>query len=77
VVLQLHGAIDRADLNHDSYVITEDNYIDYMVGGDVGEQIPASLPSAGLESLSPRLSMRDWNLRVPSESGAKAAADEC
>ncbi len=66
VVLKLHGAIDRADLNQDSYVITEDNYIDYMVGGDVGEQIPVSLRERMVSShfLFLGYSMRDWNLRV-------------
>ena len=43
VILKLHGAIDRTDANRDSYVITEDSYIDYLVGGDVGEQIPFAL----------------------------------
>ena len=43
MILKLHGAIDRADANRDSYVITEDSYIDYLVGGDVGEQIPFTL----------------------------------
>jgi SIR2-like domain len=66
VVLKLHGAIDRADLKRDSYVITEDNYIDYMVSGDVGEQIPVSLRErmASSHFLFLGYSMRDWNLRV-------------
>ena len=66
VVLKLHGAIDRADLKRDSYVITEDNYIDYMVSGDVGEQIPVSLRErmASCHFLFLGYSMRDWNLRV-------------
>ncbi len=66
VVLKLHGAIDRANADGDSYVITEDSYIDYMVGGDVGEQIPASLRARMADShfLFLGYSMRDWNLRV-------------
>jgi hypothetical protein len=66
VVLKLHGAIDRADANRDSYVITEDSYIDYLVGGDVGEQIPVALRERMADShfLFLGYSMRDWNLRV-------------
>ena len=66
VVLKLHGAIDRADFKRDSYVITEDSYIDYLAGRDVGEQIPFSLRERMTNShyLFLGYSMRDWNLRV-------------
>jgi SIR2-like domain len=66
VILKLHGAIDRVDAKRDSYVITEDSYIDYLVGADVGEQIPFSLVARMEEShfLFLGYSMRDWNLRV-------------
>jgi hypothetical protein len=66
VVLKLHGAIDRVNPKGDSYVITEDSYIDYLVGGDVGLQIPFTLLERMSEShfLFLGYSMRDWNLRV-------------
>lgn len=66
VILKLHGAIDRSNVKGDSYVITEDSYIDYLVGGDVGAQIPFSLLERMAEShfLFLGYSMRDWNLRV-------------
>jgi hypothetical protein len=66
VVLKLHGAIDRSNASLDSYVITEDSYIDYLVGGDVGEQIPFSLRERMADShfLFLGYSMHDWNLRV-------------
>jgi hypothetical protein len=66
VVLKLHGAVDRADSKRDSYVITENSYIDYLVGGDVGEQIPFELRERMADShfLFLGYSMRDWNLRV-------------
>jgi hypothetical protein len=65
VILKLHGAIDRIDSRRDSYVITEDSYIDYLSGG-VGEQIPFSLRERMADShfLFLGYSMRDWNLRV-------------
>jgi hypothetical protein len=66
VVLKLHGAVDRVEPKRDSYVITEDSYIDYLVGGDVGEQIPFELRErmADAHFLFLGYSMRDWNLRV-------------
>ena len=66
VVLKLHGAIDRVNAKGDSYVITEDSYIEYLVGGDVGAQIPFSLLEKMEDShfLFLGYSMRDWNLRV-------------
>lgn len=66
VILKLHGAIDRSNVKADSYVITEDSYIDYLVGGDVGAQIPFSLLERMADShfLFLGYSMHDWNLRV-------------
>jgi hypothetical protein len=66
VVLKLHGAVDRTNAKSDSYVITEDSYIEYLVGGDVGAQIPFSLLERMADShfLFLGYSMRDWNLRV-------------
>jgi hypothetical protein len=66
VILKLHGAIDRTDAARDSYVITEDSYIDYLAGADVGEQIPVALRERMADShfLFLGYSMRDWNLRV-------------
>ncbi len=66
VVLKLHGAVDRADAKGDSFVITEDNYIDYLSQGDVGGQIPVTLRERMADShfLFLGYSMRDWNLRV-------------
>jgi hypothetical protein len=66
VVLKLHGAIDRDDDKRDSYVVTEDSYIEYLAGRDVGEQIPFSLRERMADShfLFLGYSMRDWNLRV-------------
>jgi hypothetical protein len=66
VILKLHGAFDRGDPKRDSYVITEDNYIDYLAGGDVGSQIPIALRERMADShfLFLGYSLRDWNLRV-------------
>jgi hypothetical protein len=66
VILKLHGAIDPDDGKRDSFVITEDNYIDYLSQGNISDAIPTVLKSRLEESsfLFLGYSMRDWNLRV-------------
>jgi hypothetical protein len=65
-ILKLHGAVDRDDKERDSYVLTEDSYIDYLAGRPVTKQIPASLIAKMKAShfLFLGYSMRDWNMRV-------------
>jgi hypothetical protein len=43
VILKIHGAIDRADRDRDSYVITEDDYIDYLTRTDISGLVPMTL----------------------------------
>ena len=66
VILKIHGAVDRQDADRDSYVITEDHYIDYLTKTDVGQLIPAELLVKLTRSrfLFLGYSMQDWNLRV-------------
>jgi hypothetical protein len=66
VILKIHGAVDRDDPKRDSYVITEDNYIDYLAQKDISNLIPVSLMSSMSEShfLFLGYSLADWNLRV-------------
>ncbi len=65
-ILKIHGVLDRANRARDSYVITEDHYIDYLAHKDIAQQLPAQL----LEKMSWShflflgYSLRDWNLRV-------------
>jgi SIR2-like domain len=65
-VLKLHGCTDQQSADDDSYVITEDSYIDYLSGGDIGALIPIALwqrlTSSSMLFLG--YSMADWNLRV-------------
>jgi len=68
VVLKIHGAVDRAAPNEedDDYVITEDDYIDYLTRTDLATLMPTML----LGELRRRAilflgySLRDVNLRV-------------
>ena len=66
VVLKIHGGIDRRGLAPDSYVITEDDYIDFLTRTSPNELIPAVLLEKLLNShfLFLGYAMRDWNLRV-------------
>jgi SIR2-like domain len=66
VILKIHGAVDRADQTRDSYVITEDHYIDYLAWTDVSKLFPVTLVEKLRRShcLFLGYSLRDWNLRV-------------
>lgn len=65
VIIKLHGAVDRLS-GLDSYVITEDHYIDYITRADVGGLFPVTLAAKLRTSHFMFLgySLRDWNLRV-------------
>jgi hypothetical protein len=66
LILKIHGAVDRQDAERDSFVITEDHYIDYLTKTDIGQLLPAEilgrLRKSGFLFLG--YSMSDWNLRV-------------
>ena len=66
VILKIHGAVSRVDRGRDSFVITEDNYIDYLARTDISNLIPASLRVHMEDShfLFLGYGLRDWNLRV-------------
>ena len=66
VVLKIHGAVDRDDESQDSYVITEDHYIEYLTRTNPSDLIPVKLLAKLVNShmLFLGYGMRDWNLRV-------------
>lgn len=66
VILKMHGAVDRIDSERDSYVISEDDYIDYLTRADFSGLVPVTLVEKLRRShfLFLGYSMRDWNLRV-------------
>lgn len=66
VILKIHGAVDRAMADRDSYVITEDHYIDFLAHSDIASLIPVMLNLKLRKShfLFLGYSLRDWNLRV-------------
>jgi hypothetical protein len=68
VVLKIHGAVNRGpESTKDSYVIREDDYIDYLARtSDITSVLPAALVAKLKEShlLFLGYSLSDWNLRV-------------
>jgi hypothetical protein len=66
VIVKIHGAVNRAEPERDSYVITEDHYIDYLTRADISSLIPVGLATRIKRShfLFLGYSLQDWNLRV-------------
>jgi hypothetical protein len=65
-ILKIHGAIDRLDAERDSWVITEEHYVEYLTHPEIGKWLPVALcdrlKTSHLECLG--YSLRDWNLRA-------------
>jgi hypothetical protein len=66
VILKIHGAVDRSGSNSDSFVITEDHYIDYLTRTDIASLLPVHVAARLKKShfLFLGYGLRDWNLRV-------------
>jgi DNA-binding SARP family transcriptional activator len=67
VILKLHGQVDRgADREWESFVVTEDDYIEYLANSDVATAVPVGLAAKLRRShfLFLGYTMADWNLRV-------------
>ena len=67
VILKLHGQVDSGPQREwESFVVTEDDYIDYLAKTDVAATVPVSLAAKLRRShfLFLGYTMADWNLRV-------------
>ena len=68
IVLKIHGAVTRAEPtgDRDSYVITEDNYIDYMLNTEVAVLLPIPLFEKLMRShcLFLGYNLTSWNRRI-------------
>jgi SIR2-like domain len=70
VILKVHGFVDRTQVDLedalDSYVITEDHYIDYLSRADLERLVPVKLLRRlrKCHFLFLGYSLRDWNLRA-------------
>jgi hypothetical protein len=65
-ILKIHGAVNPDPQKSGSYVITEDDYVDYLAHNDVASRLPARLRERVRDShlLFLGYAMRDWNLRA-------------
>jgi hypothetical protein len=65
VILKVRGQVDP-DREWESFVVTEDDYIDYLGRGDVAGAVPVGLAATLRRShfLFLGYTMRDWNLRL-------------
>ena len=67
VILKLHGQVERSpSRTWESFVVTEDDYIDYLAQTEVAGAVPVSLAAKLRRShfLFLGYTMADWNLRV-------------
>jgi hypothetical protein len=66
VILKVHGALDRANPENDSFAITEDHFLDYLIGMDLASLIPVTIAARLKKShfLFLGYSLGDWNLRI-------------
>src|SRR6185503_5006103 len=66
VIYKMHGAVDRREPSRDQYVITEDDYIDFLARMTKNKAIPAIFAEAfqTRHFLFLGYGLNDWNLRV-------------
>jgi DNA-binding SARP family transcriptional activator len=67
VILKLHGQVERTPAREwESFVVTEDDYIDYLAHTEIAAAVPVSLAATLRRShfLFLGYTMADWNLRV-------------
>jgi DNA-binding SARP family transcriptional activator len=67
VLLKIHGQVDRSpERERESFVVSEDDYIDYLAGTDVANVIPVTLAAKLRRShfLFLGYPVAGWNLRV-------------
>jgi DNA-binding SARP family transcriptional activator len=67
IILKLHGRVDPSpERQWESFVVTEDDYIDYLARTDVSASVPVGVAAKLRRShfLFLGYTMEDWNLRV-------------
>jgi SIR2-like domain len=65
VLFKMHGSVDKIDPDRDCYLITEEDYVDFL-GRDSGYYVPpyVSALMQGKDFLFLGYSLSDWNVRV-------------
>jgi DNA-binding SARP family transcriptional activator len=67
IILKLHGQVERSpEREWESFVVTEDDYIDYLAHAEIANAVPAAIAAKLRRShfLFLGYTMADWNLRV-------------
>jgi hypothetical protein len=66
LVVKIHGAVQRLSEDLDSYVVTEDDYIDCLTRTDIVELLPSAVVDRmrHCHYLFLGYSLQDWNLRA-------------
>lgn len=66
IIYKMHGSIDRQSSEWESYVITEDDYVDFLTRMTGNTAIPAGIKQAfrSKRFLFLGYGLNDWNLRV-------------
>ena len=67
MILKLHGRVERTPAREwESFVVTEDDYIDYLAQTEIAAAVPVALAAKLRRShfLFLGYTMADWNLRV-------------
>jgi SIR2-like domain len=67
VLLKIHGHVEPGETRElESFVVREDDHIDYLVGGDVAAVVPVQLAARLRRShlLFLGYAVEDWSLRV-------------
>lgn len=68
VILKLQGAVDRNDPRQDSYIITEDNYVDHLTHREFINRVPSNITNMLTDKNNKLLfigyRLLDWNLRT-------------
>jgi DNA-binding SARP family transcriptional activator len=66
VILKIRGQVDPRTDGVDSFVVTEDDYIDYLLRADVASAVPVGLAATLRRShfLFLGYTVRDWHLRL-------------
>jgi hypothetical protein len=61
----MHGSIDRTNRHNDSFLITEEDYVDFL-GRPAGSYVPPYVDGLieGKDFLFLGYSLKDWNVRV-------------
>jgi hypothetical protein len=65
IVFKMHGSVDKVDARNDHYLITEEDYVDFL-GRSGGNYVPPYINGLmeGKDFLFLGYSLEDWNVRV-------------